>query len=74
LIIWNVSHYDTVTTYFKNHVANIDQKEYVPVDYDGGISLVIDSKYNASVTVGKTTYPVELTKKGTALDRVLRAK
>jgi len=67
LIIWEVSHYDTVATYFKNHVANIDQKEYVPVGYGGGISLVIDSKNNASVTVGETRYPVELTKQGTTL-------
>jgi len=69
LIIWSVSHYDTITTYFKNHVAGIDQKEYVPVDYDGGVSLVIDSEDKASIAVGETTYPIELTKRGTALER-----
>ncbi len=74
LIIWNVSHYDTITTYFKNHVAMIDQKEYVPVDYDGGVSLVIDSESKASITVGGKIFPIELTKKGTALKRKTESK
>ena len=69
LIIWNVSHYDTVTTFFKNHVASIDQKEYIPVDYDGGISLMIDKDGEASVKVGEATYPIELTERGTKLKR-----
>lgn len=69
LIIWNVSHYDTVTTYFKNHVANIPQKEYLPVDYDGGLSLMIDVDGKASVTMQETTYPIELTQSGTSLDK-----
>lgn len=69
LIIWNVSHYDTVTTFFKNHIAGIDQKEYIPVDYDGGMSLIINSDNEASVTIGETTYPIELTIRGTSLKR-----
>jgi hypothetical protein len=60
LIIWNVSHYDTITVFFKNHVAGIDQKEYIPVDYDGGMSLVIDPQNQASITVSGKTYPVDL--------------
>lgn len=67
LIIWNVSHYDTVTTYFKNHVAGIPQKNHVPVDYDGGISLLINPDNEASVTFKGTNYPVELPQRGHSL-------
>lgn len=63
LIIWNVSHYDTVTTFFKNHVANIPQTEYVPVGYNGGISMVIDPENNASITVKGKKYSVDLASK-----------
>lgn len=69
LIIWNVSHYDTITTFFKNHVAKIPQKEHVPVDYDGGMSLLISPDNEASVTVDGVNYPVELTSRGTSLAR-----
>jgi hypothetical protein len=69
LILWNVSHYDTITTYFKNHVASIPQVEHVSVDYSGGISIVIDPENKTSITVNNKTYPVELTQQGTSLSR-----
>jgi hypothetical protein len=69
LIIWNVSHYDTITTYFKNHVSGIPQEEYVPVGYDGGMSLLIDSHNEASVTLKGVNYPVKLSSRGTSLER-----
>ena len=69
LIIWEVSHFDTITVYVKNHVAKIPQTEYVPVDYDGGVGLVIDADNKASITIKETTYPVELTPRGNSLAR-----
>lgn len=74
LIIWNVSHYDTVTTFFKNHVANIPQTTYIPVDYDGGMSLMIKPEGEASITLQGATYPVELSKRGAVPARVKREK
>ncbi|MEI6479431.1 MAG: hypothetical protein WCO21_01190 [bacterium] len=69
LIIWNVSHYDTITTFFKNHIADISQNENVPVDYDGGMSLIISPEGQASVKIDGTTYPMELTTSGTTIKR-----
>lgn len=69
LIIWNVSHFDTITVYVKNHVAKIPQTEYVPVDYDGGVSLMIDQEDKASITINGKVYPVELTAHGTSIAR-----
>ncbi len=64
LIIWNVSHYDTITTFFKNHVAHIDQKKHIPVDYDGGLSLTIDGDQNASIKMGEAIYPMDFASSG----------
>lgn len=69
LIIWNVSHYDTITTFFKNHVAGIPQKDYVPVDYDGGVSVLITPENEASITLDGKIYPVRLTLRGMDLAR-----
>jgi hypothetical protein len=74
LIIWNVSHYDTVTTFFKNHVAQIPQEEYIPVDYDGGMSLMINPEGEASITLQGTTYPVELSQRGAIPARMKKEK
>jgi hypothetical protein len=71
-VIWNVSHYDTISTFFKNHVSGIPQKEYVPVDYDGGLSLSISPENEASITIQGKKYPVELTSRGTGLARKKR--
>jgi len=65
LIIWEVSHYDTITTYFKNHVAHIDQKEHVPVDYDGGLAIAISPNGQAHTILRGRPYAVELTERGT---------
>lgn len=69
LIIWSISHYDTITTYYKNHIAKIDQKEHVPVDYDGGMSVYINPQGEASVTLSGHQYPVELATRGVTLPR-----
>ncbi len=70
LIIWVVSHYDTITTYIKNHVANIPQEKYVPVDYDGGVTMNINPENEASIQIGDTKVPVELSKQGNITARV----
>ena len=74
LIIWNVSHYDTVTTFFKNHVANIPQEVHVPVDYDGGMSLLVDPAGGVSITIQGVVYPVEFSQRGAVPARVRREK
>ena len=69
LIIWVVSHYDTITTYFKNHVAGIPQNEHVPVNYDGGLSIFISHDNKTKTRVQGIDYPIELTQAGTRLAR-----
>jgi hypothetical protein len=61
LVIWVVSHYDTVTTFFKNHIAEISQTDHVPVDYNGGMGILIDQNGVARTTIDGTSYPVNFT-------------
>ena len=42
LIIWPVSHYDTISPYIRNKVEKTDPNKYLPVDYGAGISLNIN--------------------------------
>lgn len=63
LIVWLVSHYDTITTYIKNHVANIPQEQYLPVDYDGGVSLYISSNQDSHIKIGDKDFEIALGKK-----------
>lgn len=42
LIIWPVSHYDTISPFTKRKVLNEDSNTYLPVDYGAGISLIIN--------------------------------
>jgi hypothetical protein len=46
LIIWPVSHYDTISPYIKNNILKTDPNKYLPVDYGAGISLYIDKEGN----------------------------
>ena len=69
LIIWNVSHYDTISPFTKNYVAGRPLEEHIPVGYDGGISLLISPENEASITINGESYPIELPESGTALPR-----
>ncbi len=42
LVIWCVSHYDTVSPFLKRHITKTDPLQPVPIDYGAGISIEID--------------------------------
>lgn len=58
LIILGASHYDTLTTYVKNHVAGMDQKTYLPVDFGGGIGISIRPDGTATSTIAGQEFPI----------------
>lgn len=41
LIIWPVSHYDTISPYIKNKIEKADPNRHLPVEYGSGVSLII---------------------------------
>ncbi len=67
LIVLGASHYDTLTTYVKNHVANIDQKEYLPVDFGGGIGIAISPDGTAKSVINGQEFPITFQTQGTRL-------
>lgn len=58
LIILGASHYDTLTTYVKNHVAHVDQKTYLPVEFGGGIGITIRPDGSAATSLAGQEFPI----------------
>lgn len=48
LIVWAVSHYDSMSPFIKKHVTNIDLKTYLPVDQGAGITIKVDKNSKAA--------------------------
>jgi hypothetical protein len=59
LIIWPVSHYDTISPYVKNTVAKTDPNQFLPVDYGAGISLNIDKDGKVTSKIGGNEYSLD---------------
>lgn len=55
LIVWSGTHYDLISPLVKQLVMGLDKEDYVGVDYNGGISLVID-KYGMFSTFIEGVY------------------
>lgn len=62
LIIWVASHYDTISPFVKD-AEGIDQADYVPVDYGGGIVLEIAARGEATYKTKNRQTAVQLGKK-----------
>lgn len=60
LIIWTVSHYDTISPFIKNEVTKTDPNEYLPVDYGSGISLNIDSEGEVTSNIRGVKYDINI--------------
>ncbi len=60
LVVWAVSHYDTVSPYIKRHITKTDPHQYLPIDYGAGVSVEIDSKGNATTTFQGKEYSVDV--------------
>jgi len=62
LLIFPVSHYDTISPYVKEKIMRLDTKEYyLPVEYGAGVSINIDPKGVASSVVGGRKYILDKT-------------
>ena len=60
-IVWITTHYDTISPYVKNHVAQRhDPKWYLPVDNEGGIVVNIDPNGEAKTEIAGVEYPVSI--------------
>lgn len=51
LVIWNVSHYDAISPFIKEHIAGVDVTDYLPVEHSGGITIQIDDKGQPHATI-----------------------
>lgn len=60
LVIWAVSHYDTVSPYIKRHITKTDPHQYLAVDYGAGVSVEVDAEGKATSTFQGKTYDVNL--------------
>lgn len=58
LVVWVVTHYDTISPYVKRYLANVGKDKYIPVDYGAGFSINIRPDGVATSKIGETTYPV----------------
>lgn len=51
LIIWAISHYDSISPFAKKHVTNTDLNTYLPIEQGGGITIAIDKDGGATCTL-----------------------
>lgn len=58
LIVWVVTHYDTISPYVKRYLADVDREKYLPVDYGGGFSINIQPDGSASTVIGNIPFVV----------------
>lgn len=58
LLIWTVSHYDTVSPYVKNKITKTDPSNYLPVDYGGGVSINIDKDQKRTSLIKGKEYEI----------------
>jgi len=61
LVIWGVSHYDTVSPYIKRHITKTDPNQYLAVDYGAGVSVEIDHAGMATSQFQGKEYKVNVT-------------
>jgi len=59
LIIWPVSHYDTISPYVKKMTGMDTKKDYLAVDYGAGISLKIDKDGKMTSKIKDQEFTVE---------------
>ena len=61
VIVWAVSHYDSISPYIKEHVAKMDTlKTYLPVEQGGGITITISPDGQVKTKIKDTDYSISL--------------
>lgn len=60
VVVWAVSHYDTISPFVKRDVLRVGIEPELPVDYGGGFSIEIDPDGQTTAKLGSKTYPYKL--------------
>jgi len=58
MLIWAVSHGDTITPYVKRHVANLPMDTYLPVKKNGGLTIEISADGDATTQLSGKEFSV----------------
>ncbi len=58
LLLWAVSHGDTITPYVKNHVAKLPKDAFLPVKTNGGITIAITPDGKAKTALSGNSFEV----------------
>jgi hypothetical protein len=59
LLIWTVSHYDTISPYAKNKVFESDPNEHLPVNYGAGFTVRINKEGEMMSDIGGQEYKIK---------------
>ncbi|HLD30937.1 MAG TPA: hypothetical protein VJB41_01940 [Patescibacteria group bacterium] len=51
LIVWAVSHYDSISPFIKKYIVGMEMSSYLPVDQGAGITISIDKTGKATTTI-----------------------
>lgn len=62
LIIWAVSHYDTISPYVKRYVIDVPKSVFVGVTYGGGMTVRIGTDRQATTQIGGNLYQVPVSR------------
>lgn len=65
LILWVVSHYDTISPFIKSRIGG-GKDNYLAVDYAGGFNINIKANQEPTTKIGDVIYPLALVKASTA--------
>lgn len=62
LVVWAVSHYDTISPFIKRHITRTNPHQFVNVDYGAGVSIEIDPENKVTSNFQNIEYNVDLGK------------
>jgi len=60
VVMWAVSHYDTISPYAKLKLLGMGLQDRLPVAYGGGFTVKIDTDGRAVAKLGGNSYPLAL--------------
>lgn len=60
MIVWAISHYDTISPFIKRHVAGMPKTDYLPIDNGAGIVINIKKDQKASAEISGNYYDLSL--------------
>ncbi|MBI4276646.1 hypothetical protein HY629_02280 [Candidatus Uhrbacteria bacterium] len=58
VIVWAVSHYDTISPYVKKSIVGMEKTDYLPVDQGAGIVITVKQNETASTKIQGKMYPM----------------